>query len=231
MAPTIAITITDAESLASLKQAKKTARAMGGLSLLLELRIDLFRRLTLEAIQKRIQMLKKLRLPIIATIRSQKEGGGKKLTDEFRLELFKKILPNVNIIDVELSSDHLRKVLVPLARRKGKKVILSYHNFFSTPSESALVRLIRQGKRQGADIVKLAVTPRESQDLAHLLLVTHRYRKENLISLGMGRLGIPSRVLGFLFGSLVTYGSIGDKPHAPGQLPLARLVREIKNLL
>lgn len=203
---------------------------MGGLSLLLELRIDLFRRLTPEAIQKRIQMLKKLHLPIITTIRSQKEGGGKKLTDEFRLELFKKILPSINMIDVELGSDRLRKVLVPLARRKGKKVILSYHNFFSTPSESALVRLIRQGKRQGADIVKLAVTPQKSSDLARLLLVGQRHQKENLIILGMGPLGMPSRVLGFLFGSLLTYTYIAGRPHAPGQLSFQALADELRPL-
>ena len=226
--PAIALTVTDRETPGSVKKAKSLIKAAGGPPLLLEIRIDRFRNLSDSYLRSKVRPLKKLNLPLIATIRSRKEGGARTLSDSARLELFKKILPRVNAVDVELSSSDLRKKLIPLARRSGKRVILSYHNFSSTPSESSMVQFIRKAKRSGADLVKLAVTPKTSGDLARLLRVTHRYRKENLITLAMGKLGAPSRTLGFLFGSLFTYSFIGPKPQAPGQLPLKNLIREIE---
>ena len=210
--PAIALTVTDKETPGSIK------RAVGaeGPPLLLEIRIDRFRNLSNSYVLSKIRSLKKVGLPLIVTIRSRKEGGARALSGSTRLELFKKILPLSNAVDVELSSSDLRKKLIPLARRSGKRVILSYHNFSSTPSESFMVQFIRKARRSGADGVKLAVTPKTSRDLARLLRVTHRHRKENLITLAMGKLGSPSRTLGFLFGSLLTYSFIGRKPQAPG---------------
>ena len=198
--------------------------------LLLEIRVDRFRSLAAGYVLQKIRHLKRSGLPIIATVRSPEEGGARALSDSRRLELFKSILPVVDAIDLELGSAALRKNLVPLAHRLGKRVILSQHNFSRTPSENEMVRLIRKSRQGGADIVKLAVTPKTSADLARLFLLTRRHRKENLISVAMGKLGAPSRVLGFLFGSLLTYSFISPKPQAPGQLSFDRLLRKIKTL-
>ena len=233
--PAIALTVTDRDTPSSIKRAvgaplvgarRSKGRAQGP-PLLLEIRIDRFRRFDFPYVLSKINSFKRLKLPLIATIRSRNEGGARTLSDSARFELFKKVLPLVNAIDVELSSSNLRKKLIPVARRSGKRVILSYHNFASTPSESSLVQFIRKAKRSGADLVKLAVTPKTSQDLARLLRLTHRHRKENLITLAMGKLGAPSRTLGFLFGSLLTYSYLGRNPQAPGQLPFTSLLREL----
>lgn len=218
--PAVALTVTDSVQPKEIQRAKK----IGGPPLLLELRIDRFHRLNDDDVLKKIRAFKKLGLPLIATIRSRKEGGGRNLSDAHRMRLFRKILPFVNALDLEFSSPALVQSLLPFAHQKKKKVILSYHNFRRTPSEQILAQFIRRGKRMGADLVKLAVTPRKKGDLARLLGFTHRNRDQNLITVAMGPLGTPSRTLGFLFGSLLTYTFL-DRSHAPGQLSLQALCK------
>lgn len=224
----IAVTLTDAEPLPKIR---KALRLQGGGTppLLLEIRIDRFRRLDEKTILQRIQSLRKFKLPLIATIRSRKEGGGRAISDSDRLRLFKKILPSVDAVDLELKSARLVKALAVLVHRRGKRVILSYHNFKSTPPERVLKELLQKGKRQGADLVKLAVTPKREEDLGRFLLFTHRNRDRNLIAIAMGKHGVPSRVLAPLFGSRLTYSFLG-RAQAPGQLSLAELSQAMKSL-
>lgn len=222
--PAIVVTLTDTESLRSVRNAKRNGARI------LEVRIDRFRRLDLPSILQRIQSLRKTGMPLIATLRSRKEGGravpaggGKRnLSDSQRIRIFQKVLPYVNAVDLELSSPRLIRSLIPLARRKKKCTILSYHNFKSAPPDRALRSLIRKGRRSGGQIVKIAVTPRKRGDVARLLRFTQRHRKQNLVMIAMGPLGAFSRVLAPRFGSLLTYSFIG-RPQAPGQLSLKQL--------
>lgn len=227
--PVIVLTLTGSESLEAVRRAKLLVRARPAVPLLLEIRIDRFPTLDAEKILGQIRSLKRLGTSLIATIRSRKEGGGRSIPDSVRLQLFKKILPAVDAIDLELGSRALVRKLVPRAHRLGKQAILSHHDFKSTPSDQKLLALIRQGKRWGGDLVKLAVTPKRPQDVARLLLLTHRNREKHLVSIAMGRDGQVTRVLGPRFGSLLTYGFIG-RAQALGQLSVARLSREIKAL-
>lgn len=226
--PSIAITVTDREPLEQIRKVIRGARR--AVPLLLEIRIDRFHRLDEDSILQRTRALKKFGLPLIATVRSRREGGGRNLSDSTRLELFKKVLPSVQMVDVELSSTRLRKALIPLAHRKGKKVILSYHNFHRTPSDETLKSLVRKARQAKADWVKIAVTARAKSDVTRLFLFTRRHRHQNLITLAMGRLGRSSRVLAPRFGSKLTY-SFAGRPHAPGQLPLRSLLRELERPL
>ena len=198
--------------------------------LLLELRIDRFPQIQEERLAERVHAFRKLGLPLIATIRSKREGGARSLSDQDRFWLFKKVLSAVNAVDLELSSPFLVRRLTPLARSQGKRVILSHHDFRKTPSDRTLQKLFEKGRRAGADIVKIAVTPKRSKEVARLLLFAQRNRGKHLITIAMGKRGIPSRVLGPLFGSLLTYGSLG-RPQAPGQLALSKLLNELKPFL
>lgn len=221
--PTIALAITDSETPQAVHRAKRLG--VGAL----EFRIDRFKSLDPNWVLPRIRSFKGLGLPLIATIRNRKEGGGRSISDSKRLEIFKKVLPWVDAIDLELSSTRLRKTLLPLARRRKKGVILSYHNFRSTPSDRVLLRILQKGKKGKADFVKIAVTPKRKGDLVRFLLFTHRNRKQHLIAIAMGRQGVPSRILAPLFGSLLTYSFLRH-PQAPGQIPLGRLSKELKLL-
>ncbi len=213
--PVIALTVTDRETSREIVQAKRHGAR------LLEIRIDGFRSLDAVSVAKKVRGYRRFKLPLIATVRSAKEGGRRELPDSKRFELFKKILPDVHAVDLELASVRLRKVLVPKARRLGKRVILSYHNFKSVPSDRKLLSLVQKAKRGGADIVKLAVTPKRSPEVVRFLLFAKRERDQRLIAIAMGEKGKVSRILAPWFGSLLTYSFVG-RPLAPGQIPIER---------
>ena len=225
--PQVAFTVTDQETP---QQIQKVVGAIHGLPLLLEIRIDRFRHLDQDYVLGKIQRLRSLGLRLIATVRTSKEGGGRSLSDSRRLELFKWALPLVQIIDVELNSTGLRRKLVPLAHQKRKRVIISYHNFRSIPSDPALNAILRKARSGGADWVKIAITPRKKEEVGRLLLFTQRNRDKNLISIAMGSTGAPSRLLALLFGSRMTYSFI-SRPQAPGQIPAKRMEAQIKKLM
>ena len=220
--PVIVLTVTDRESAVLLKQAKPLGAR------LFEARIDRFRRLEGPAVLKRLTSLRKIGLPLIATVRSRSEGGGRSLSEAKRLQLFRSALPFADAIDVELSSGELRKNLVPAARRQKKRVILSYHDFKNTPSDRFLRSVLSRAKRGGADLVKIAVTPKKDSDVARFLSFSHRHRRLPLITVIMGRRGTLSRVLAPFFGSRLTYSFLG-KSQAPGQLSLPRLIQKMKD--
>jgi len=84
----------------------------------------------------------------------------------------------------------------------------------------------------GADIAKIAVMPRNSEDVAVLLGVTSEASETMfcpVITMSMGGQGVISRMAGQIFGSAVTFGTVGQAS-APGQIPLDRL-KEILTLI
>ena len=182
-----------------------------------------------DAALERVTALKKLRIPLIATVRAQKEGGAFFLSNAARQALYRTLLPHVDAIDIELASRRLIRSLVPLAHRQGKRVILSYHHFSRTPPDAQIKHLIEKGKREGADLVKIAVTPQKKSDIGRLLLLTYRHREKGVIAIAMGRRGASSRFLAPFFGSLLTYSFVG-RSQAPGQIPVRQLLKKIHPL-
>jgi 3-dehydroquinate dehydratase-1 len=81
----------------------------------------------------------------------------------------------------------------------------------------------------GADIAKLAVMPESMQDVLNLLQVTHDSRAP-VCTISMGDLGKHSRIVASCYGSVLTYGSVGDAV-APGQLRVDELKTVLEMLL
>ena len=221
--PAIVVTVSGKESRLLLKKAKRLGARI------FELRIDRFPSLKENFILKKIRFYRGLGLPLIATIRRREEGGGRRIPEAKRLELFKKVLPWVEAVDLELASKKIIRALTPLAHRKGKRVIVSYHNFKGTPSDGTLRSTIEKGKRAGADLVKIAVTPKKEGDVGRLLLLTHRNKGRGIVSIAMGAKGQVTRFLAPLFGSPLTY-SFAGRPQAPGQLRVDKLAKKLKSV-
>jgi len=189
---------------------------------LVETRVDLYNSTKVEYVLNSLKKTKQIsRLPIISTIRRPEDGGEKPIDNKSRLELFRAIIPLVDCVDTEIDSPITDEV-VRLAKKRKKKVIISYHNFKETPPDHQLVKLIRRGKLKGGDIIKLAVMGRQEDDIFRLLRLTHLYKDENLITISMGKKGRISRIVAPLFGSLLTYGYV-DLPIAPGQFSIGEL--------
>ena len=195
---------------------------------LFEIRIDMLPEDKLGNLKELIKTLKvKYRKPLIVTIRSKKEGGILEISDDRRYSIFKDIISEIDIVDVELSSGDLLIKISGLCKENKKILLGSYHNFSETPSEDFLERLTSEGKEKGADIIKIAVQSNSKDDLSELLSFTIKNAKSNLVTISLGNIGLISRIVNPLMGSLMTYGYI-DKASSPGQISAFELVEKLR---
>jgi 3-dehydroquinate dehydratase-1 len=162
--------------------------------------------------------------PLLLTLRSAREGGGwpASLSEKHRAALMTALLPRVDGVDVELSSPRTAAAVVRAARRKKKWVILSSHDFSGVPSPRRLAALARRARRWGGDFLKIAVTPRDRRAAEEFMDRASRLPFPQKILIAMGRAGRFSRVEGFRWDSLLTYGYVG-RPTAPGQVSVKAL--------
>jgi 3-dehydroquinate dehydratase-1 len=96
-------------------------------------------------------------------------------------------------------------------------LIVSYHHFEHTPGLMALEEIDARARRLGAHVVKVAVWCNSQADLRNLASFTIQKQPLGIITIGMGELGVVSRIAFPALGSLVTYACHGT-PTAPGQL-------------
>ena len=214
--PHVAVAIRDGVDRATIEQAL-TAGAD-----LIELRIDQFSDTAPDHVRRELQQL--TGLPRLGTIRSAQEGGSWTGSEAERLALFEAILPNVEAVDIEFSSKEISHEVVRQAKGLGKTVIGSFHDFEKTPRPNAFPGLMRQAEELDVDIVKIAAHCANQADLRLLAQVLLDHTDKNLIVLGMGPIGAPSRVLFPALGSLLTYTFLGA-PTAPGQFSLEQTLQ------
>lgn len=168
-------------------------------------------------------------IPILFTIRSQSEGGESiALSEDEKLDLLIKVAETskVEVIDYEifntkLAVEKVRSAIVGT----DKRLILSYHNFTTTPEDETLLEIAKEGVARGADMVKIAVMPRTKEEVFRLLSTTQIINQAidlPIITIAMGDLGKISRVIGWLYGSIITF-AVGIEASAPGQIPIAPL--------
>lgn len=208
------------------EEAKKATirKAVKGGADILEFRADTFKSLEIPHLSGEIKKVRDLgKLPVLLTVRSKKEGGARSIPERERERIFEALIPFADMIDIELSSSGSLKNVLNFARRQGKKVILSYHNFKSTPSPEKLRAIVKKGRAAGADLVKIAACAKGPEDIKKLTGLLMEFK--DLIVIGMGPYGAFSRVFFPFVGSAVTYGSISAKT-APGQLTLDEIKKE-----
>lgn len=172
-------------------------------------------------------------MPLLFTIRTVKEGGNLKVSSEEYLSLNSKVIKSslVDIIDIEFFvGENIVKSLIEEAKIYKINTIISNHDFEKTPEKAEIIkRMCHMQKLQG-DIIKIAVMPKDKRDVLALLDATEEMARIHadrpIITMSMSPLGVVTRVSGEIFGSAVTFGTVGEKS-APGQLP----VEKLKNLL
>jgi len=190
-----------------------------------ELRLDAMPSPTAASAIRLARTLRAYDLPLLATVRRRAEGGGAALSDPQRGALFEAVLPAVDAIDIEIASAPALTAIITAARRAKKTVLLSCHNFRGTPSTPRLEALLAKAQRGGADIFKIAATPKSAADILRLFDFTVRHRRDNVVVIAMGPLGSISRLLFPLAGSLLTYTNV--KPSL-GQIPLRAFAADLK---
>jgi 3-dehydroquinate dehydratase/shikimate dehydrogenase len=125
-----------------------------------------------------------------------------------------------NFAYVDLEEDLDLPSLEEAARTFGTRIIRSYHN--TRGSEKNLAGKVRALLHGGDEIAKVAVTPQTFEDVRALYQAARETRGIEKIILGMGRLGINTRILTELLGSHLSYAAaLGEEdfpPGAPGQI-------------
>ncbi|WP_260926652.1 type I 3-dehydroquinate dehydratase [Novosphingobium sp. 9] len=168
--------------------------------------------------------------PLVVTFRTKAEGGQKAITPAQYAAVYNAVLDSGagDLIDIEaaLMADPAVAALKTRVQGMGRKVIMSHHDFQTTPSTEVMVALLRRQQALGADICKIAVMPHDPGDVLRLLDATWTVRRDYgdrpLITMAMGGLGTVSRVAGEMFGSSLSFGALGD-PSAPGQIKVSDL--------
>jgi 3-dehydroquinate dehydratase-1 len=188
---------------------------------LVELRIDQYSSFDSRHVMREVARFKDC--STIATIRLKSEGGLWNLPEPERLELFKKVIPEVSAVDIELSAETILPDVVQAAHAAKKIAMISYHNFDGTPTLNELNGILDEAKSFGADIVKIAAIAAKPEDIQTLAGFTIANAKRNIVVIAMGSEGALSRVFFPVLGSLLTYAYVGLST-APGQVGYVELL-------
>ena len=184
----------NASSLSDLRKARDAAPAG-----LVELRLDGVRDIDVRgAIEGR-------RTPVIVTCRASWEGGRFDGSEEERLRILADAVRlGAEYVDVEWKADRR-----PFRDRGQTKLVISHHDFAGVPAD--LAERVGAMRAEGAEIVKVAVTP---QRLSDCLTVRDAMAFDKAhVAIGMGPYGQLTRLCPWLFGSCWTFGG----KTAPGQ--------------
>lgn len=158
--------------------------------------------------------------PVIATCRSRREGGGHDGGEAERRDILRRaVRAGAKYIDAEESD------VAYMANFKGNSILIaSMHDFNGMPAN--LREKTARLAKTAADWVKFAVTPLKPADNIAVLGCIATCEKP-CIGIGMGDVGLMTRILGLAYGSKVTFGSLErGRESAPGQ-PTARELKEI----
>ncbi|KAK8335762.1 hypothetical protein V6Z12_A09G076100 [Gossypium hirsutum] len=163
-------------------------------------------------------LIKQCPLPTLFTYRPVWEGGQYGGDEKKRLDVLRLAMElGADYIDVELKVAH--EFIKSIGGKKPEKfqVIVSSHNYQSTPSVEELGNLVVKIQSTGADIVKIATTAIDITDVARIFQITV-HSQVPIIGLVMGERGLISRILCTKFGGYLTFGTLeAGVVSAPGQ--------------
>ena len=203
---------------------------------IIEFRADIY-----ESFRNKVQLMEALGtirdnigdIALLFTIRTAAEGGNASIEADEYVELCKYVCESgyADLIDVEAyMRDEVLEELCGTAHNNNVYVVASNHDFNRTPDETVIVERLKSMYERGADISKIAVMPSCEEDVIALLSATLKVNREPdlgpVITMSMGKMGMISRLTGEIFGSAVTFASVGEAS-APGQIPIEDVRRII----
>jgi len=182
---------------------------------IVEVRIDL-----LMSIPDLKQKISKINTPVLLTCRHPDEGGNKEFRDPIkRQSVIAPLIPYASAIDIEIDQAELMQKVLTLAKSEGLLIVLSSHNFDTTPDTKHLQDKVTEGHEKEADVVKIATTTNDIKDIINLMNLFNLFKSHPLSIMGMGRLGMASRLLAAQCGSVLNYAVLGSA-NVPGQWEL-----------
>src|SRR5215471_20960272 len=138
--------------------------------------------------------------------------------------MFTAVDAGFDYVDLDLETRDLASVQEKF-RREDAKIILSTHNYSTTPSRPELNAIIGKMASNKPDILKVVTTANNPADnLTVLSTLEDHHEPIPLVCLAMGRLGLWSRILAPFHGAPFTYASLGPgRETASGQPSISAL--------
>jgi 3-dehydroquinate dehydratase/shikimate dehydrogenase len=150
-------------------------------------------------------------VPLVATVRRPEDGGRWSGTEEARQMLLRQaIVSGFDWVDLETD------VADTIRRFRDVRRIVSYHNLHEVPAN--LKEIHARMCQQDADIVKIAVRAQRPADNLQVLGLLENPPRPT-VALGLGDLGMPSRILAARYGAPYTYAAFNKERNLALGLP------------
>jgi 3-dehydroquinate dehydratase type I len=199
--------------------AEKAASAFAMGTDLVEFRLDLLQRPSLDAAGELAHLARKS----VFTLRPKDEGGGFKGSQRERLALISGLSELRPLyIDIELRAAESNAGWLGGLPRTSHKIV-SWHDLAETPVFSVM-KQVRDRAGSLGDIAKIVTMARTGEDNLRVLRL-HEEDPRNLIAFCMGEAGIVSRLVSLQMGAPIIYASLPNEPVAPGQLSVTAVTR------
>ena len=180
--------------------------------------------------------------PLLFTNRPSWEGGAFDRSEEQRIEpLLEAVQQQAAYVDCELRAGQtLRDRLLDAMSGGPTRMILSWHNFETTPPQAELEDVLAQMVESGAHadkigkiVGKIVTTAQSPEDALRVLRLQEQAKAANfpLSCFCMGEPGRITRLATLYLGGYMTYACLNNaQATAPGQLSLEQL-QELTALL
>jgi 3-dehydroquinate dehydratase/shikimate dehydrogenase len=179
-------------------------------------------------------------LPVILTVRREKDGGCWKLGEASRMVTLGRALahaeadPRANFAYLDIEDDVDSPSIEEAARAFGTRVIRSFHNISGT--EPNLLERIEGLSHAGDEILKAVIKPSSFNDVVELFKAAKSLSNREKILIAMGNEGASTRILSPILGSSICFAAVkGENDFAagaPGQFDPVELteIYRIKNI-
>ncbi len=218
--PQVVGVVSEAATLAGLVEGSCSS---GGADMI-ELRVDLLS-MPDDRLLEAAGVLRSRGLPFLMTLRDEAEGGRWQGTPQDKLQRLQNLATGMDVVDIELRNPIAGEV-VRWARSRGIAAIGSAHDFERLPPDADLQAWLELGRTLGVDLVKVAARLHSAADEDRMVDMLRTHRDAPVCFLGMGPLGLSSRIRLVHEGSRLTYGYLG-RANAPGQPSCAELVQAL----
>ena len=168
--------------------------------------------------------------PLIATIRTQEQGGKWAQGKDEYISLYQQLVLKKLVDCIDLESHIATAELVEWFHVQGVSIIFSDHRFDRGVNKKDIDALYERCLHVHADVLKIASMPETSKEMVDQLLAMYDISLQNqvkVICIGMSKAGKISRVIGGLFGSILTFAS-ANKKSAPNQIGARELKRYLQ---
>jgi 3-dehydroquinate dehydratase/shikimate dehydrogenase len=141
---------------------------------------------------------------ILATCRRHQNHGRFNGSIEQQLDVLERAIEaGARAVDVEIETAEVA-VARCAALRSHAHLVVSWHHWETTPPLDPVLKRMR---RIPADVYKLVTTARKPSDTSRILTASRQSPKIPLVTLAMGEVGFPTRVLSTALGSIFTYAA------------------------